>query len=151
MATWREFAHASPEIAEAGKRLMHQFGVAQAFLATIRADGGPRLHPVCPVLTYAGLYVFVMPTSPKRSDLLRDGRFALHTHQPPEGDEEFYWTRGSRLIADPDARTQIAGAATHPVQDDEVLFELLPDRALHTTWENWPTPEMRPIHTTWRG
>ena len=30
MATWREFAHASPEIAEAGKRLMHQFGVAQA-------------------------------------------------------------------------------------------------------------------------
>lgn len=151
MATWREFAQASPEIAEPGKRLMYQYGVAQAFLATIRADGSPRLHPVCPVLTDDGLYVFVMPTSPKRADLRRDGRFALHTHMPPEGDEEFYCSGGSRCIEEPDARAQIAGAATHHVQPDEVLFELLPDRALHTTWENWPTSESRPVHAVWRA
>jgi hypothetical protein len=47
MLTWAEFAHARPELAEAGRRLLYQFGVGLGFLATVRADGGPRLHPMC--------------------------------------------------------------------------------------------------------
>lgn len=51
MVTWREFAAAAPDLAEAGRALLTQFGVGLAFLATVRRDGAPRLHPVCPVLS----------------------------------------------------------------------------------------------------
>jgi hypothetical protein len=37
-----------------------------------------------------------------------------------------------------------ATAAKHHVQLSEVLFELMLERALATTWENWGTPDIRP-------
>jgi hypothetical protein len=46
--SWAEFAHARPDLGDADRRLLYQFGVGLAFLATVRADGGPRLHPMCP-------------------------------------------------------------------------------------------------------
>ena len=51
MVTWKEFAEADPKLAEIGAGLIFQFGVGLAFLATIRKDGGPCLHPFCPVLS----------------------------------------------------------------------------------------------------
>jgi hypothetical protein len=37
------------------------------------------------------LFVLITPTSPKRHDLLRDGRYALQTFpQPKAGSDEFY-------------------------------------------------------------
>ena len=55
MASWAEFEMAAPELSDEGKRLFYQFGVGLGFLATIREDGGPRLHPVCPVIAADGL------------------------------------------------------------------------------------------------
>jgi hypothetical protein len=74
MVTWKEFAVAAPELARAGRALIHQFQVGLAFLATVRKDGGPRLHPVCPVFSEDRLFVLITAESPKRRDLLRDGR-----------------------------------------------------------------------------
>ena len=37
MLTWPEFAHALPDLAEAGRRLLYQFGVGLGFLAAIRS------------------------------------------------------------------------------------------------------------------
>lgn len=54
-------ADSNPSLAELGEGLLFQFGVGLAFLATIRKDGAPRLHPVCPVLSNEGLYVLVIP------------------------------------------------------------------------------------------
>jgi len=71
MATWNEFAQAAPAMAQAGEGQIFQYGVGLAFLATVRSDGGPRLHPVCPVLSQARLYVLILPDSPKRLDLER--------------------------------------------------------------------------------
>jgi hypothetical protein len=48
MVTWHEFVVAEPELAEAGRSLLFQFGVGLAFLATVRKDGAPRLHPRAP-------------------------------------------------------------------------------------------------------
>lgn len=45
MATWHEFAQAAPDLAQAGQEQIFQYGVGLAFLATVRSDGGPRLHP----------------------------------------------------------------------------------------------------------
>ena len=77
MASWIEFKQQVPEMAEGARQLFYQYGVGLGFLATIRPDGGPRLHPICPIITDQGLYAFIVP-SPKRRDLDRDGRFALH-------------------------------------------------------------------------
>ena len=89
MVTWAEFAAADPKRAETGRSLLFQFNVGLAFLATVRKDGAPRLHPVCPVLSNDRLYVLITPDSPKKRDLVRDGRYALQTFpQPKPGSDE---------------------------------------------------------------
>jgi hypothetical protein len=140
---WTEFAHAAPQIAAEGERLLQQFGIGLAFIATTRKDGGPRLHPCCPQLADGRLYVFVTGPSPKRFDLERDGRHALHTF-PPADDDEFYCTGRARSIGDASVRAAIAQRAKHDVRDDEVLFELSIERALFTTWINPRQPDTRP-------
>jgi hypothetical protein len=91
MLTWRQFSEAAPELARMGGGLLYEFGLGLGFLATVRVDGGPRVHPICPILTTDGLYAFVLP-GPKLDDLRRDPRFALHseTFPPPRQDDAFY-------------------------------------------------------------
>src|SRR5262245_4917785 len=115
MVTWREFAAAAPGLARTGRELLMQFGVGLAFLATMRRDGGPRLHPVCPVLSGERLFVLITPASPKRWDLQRDGRYALQTFpQPKAGSDEFYVTGRARLVEDEAARAvNLAGRQAH--------------------------------------
>lgn len=150
MLTWREFADTRPEMAQAGHDLLYQFGIGLAFLATVRKDGGPRLHPVCPLIHNGRLFVFVLGNSPKRYDLTRDGRYALHTFPPKDTDDEFYRTGSATTVSDAAIRETVAAQAQHDVRDDEVLFELRLERALTTTWVNPRQPDTRPMHTKWR-
>lgn len=94
MVSWGDFAAARPDLAQAARELLYQHGVGLAFLATVRRDGGPRLHPMCPLLAGPGMYAFIIP-SPKQEDLLRDGRYAMHS-----------------LPADPDEGARRPGATT---------------------------------------
>ena len=151
MVTWKEFALSAPDLAEIGKRLLYQYKVGYAFLATIRKDGGPRIHPVCPTIGQDRLYIFIEPESPKYPDLLRDGRFALHTFAPEEGDEEFYCTGRAEPVSDPTIRAGVIATYHRRPRDVEVLFELKLEHVLHTYWENWPNPGMRAIRTKWHA
>lgn len=148
---WSEFTHAEPELAAIGERLLFQFGPGLAFLGSVRGDGGPRMHPVCPVLAAGGLYLFVVPTSPKAADLRRDPRIALHAFPSPHEDEEFYITGRACQIDDATVRASATAAAKHSIRDTDLLFELRLATALHTTWENWATPQTRPHHVVWRA
>jgi hypothetical protein len=151
MVPWHEFVAAAPELAATGAGLLFQFGVGLAFLATIRKDGGPRLHPVCPVLSQGRLYVLILPTSPKQQDLLRDGRYALQTFPQPKPDSaEFYLTGRADLIEAPSLRRAVLHDAKHAAHASERLFELKVERVMYTTWEGWGTPDLRPIHRKWR-
>jgi hypothetical protein len=96
------------------------------------------------------LYVFITGASPKRQDLDRDGRFALHSFPPAENDDEFFCAGPAHEVRDAAIRRVVAAKAKHNVRDDEVLFELRLDRALYTTWENPRQPNTYPIHTKWR-
>jgi hypothetical protein len=152
MVTWNEFAAAAPELAQAGRSLLNQFGVGLAFLATVREDGAPRLHPVCPVLSNDRLFVLITLTSPKRHDLLQDGRYALQTFpQPKPGSDEFYLAGKALLVDDPATRAAVLQDAKHMADESETLFELWVDRAMHTRWENVLKPGMRSVHQTWRA
>ncbi|MET0415816.1 MAG: pyridoxamine 5'-phosphate oxidase, partial [Actinoplanes sp.] len=46
MASWSDFAAAEPVLAAGIRALLQQYGPGMGYLATVRADGGPRLHPV---------------------------------------------------------------------------------------------------------
>lgn len=157
MATWGEFKKERPDLAEHGHRLFKKHGIGLGFIATVRKDGGPRIHPCCPALADEQLYVFVVERSPKVHDLVRDGRYALHAF-PADEDEEFYITGRAERRDDDETRylaAQAAAIGSHKVGDhfeppkDEVLFALSIERALHTTWENWAKPGTRPIYTKW--
>ena len=154
MATWSEFEHARPEMAAAGRKLLYQFGIGLGYLATVRKDGGPRLHPFCPILTDGGLYGLIA-ASPKQRDLLRDGRYAIHTFPSPDRDDEFYLT--GRAIRRDDAElthtVRAAFLATGGTStNDEMLFEFDIEHVLLDTYkkrgepDNWP-----PIYTKWHA
>ena len=152
MVTWTKFAAAAPELAQAGRSQLSQFGVGLAFLATVRTDGAPRVHPGCPLLSDDRLFVIIEPTSPKRHDLLRDGRYALQTFpQPKPGSDEFYLAGKALLVDDPATRAAVFRDAKHMADESETLFELLIDRVMHTRWENVLTPQMRSVHQKWRA
>ncbi len=81
MATWAEFANAEPGLAAFGRERMDGRIVYQA---TLRLDGGPRVHPVSPWVGAGLLCVSFRDTSPKLREVGRDPRYALHTAQPWE-------------------------------------------------------------------
>ena len=159
MFTWGEFTGARPDLAATGGRLLYEAGrIGLGFLATTRADGGPRVHPICPLLTDDGLYAFIVP-GPKRDDLHRDARFALHseTFPPPHLDDAFYVTGVAILIDDPALYTSLKQqflderdlAEPWPEFDTQELFEFKIDRCLLTlTAAECDFPAG---HTSWRG
>jgi Pyridoxamine 5'-phosphate oxidase len=153
--SWPEFGHREPELAAACRALMYQFGVGLAFLATIRADGGPRVHPVCPIIADDGLYAFVIP-SPKRADLHRDPRFAMHSFPADENEDAFSLTGRALPVADVGVRDAIGQqlvrerslAAPPPGLDEQELFEFRLDRCLHTLSKGHG--DLHPAFTRWR-
>jgi hypothetical protein len=74
--SWKDFEEANPELAAFG---LERFKSGVAYLATVRKDGSPRVHPVTPIVGDGYLFVFMEPTSPKGYDLRRDGRYAMHS------------------------------------------------------------------------
>jgi uncharacterized pyridoxamine 5'-phosphate oxidase family protein len=149
MKRWSDFAAERPDMADAGRTLIYQFRVGLGYLATVRKDGGPRVHPVCPVIANGGLYVFIGNHSPKLRDLLRDGRFALHSFPNPQVDDEFT-VRGRAVRVDDATVRQIvydAYTATGAFTSDDTLFELRLERALHAKYG--PRPSWPPAYTRW--
>jgi hypothetical protein len=146
VATWAEFAAASPSLAARGRALLYQFGVPLGYLATVRADGGPRIHPFCPILCGSGVYGLI-GDSPKQRDLARDGRYAVHSFPAPDRDDEFYFAGRATPKSDAAlvAAVRAALTATGATSDGhERLFELELERALLSTYkkrgepDNWP-------------
>jgi hypothetical protein len=148
-ATWGEFAASAPEMTEAGGRLLYQHGPGLGYLATIRRDGGPRVHPVCPHVAHDRLWVFVGHASPKRFDLLRDPRFALHTFPSPEVDDEFVVSGDAVPLTDAALEAAIRADLPFNSEPEDRPFELTIDRALLATYAarpSWP-----PVYTKWRA
>src|SRR5215475_2781606 len=97
--SWDDFSASSPALAAEVRALLEQYGRAFGYLATVRPDGGPRLHPVSPVIAEGGLFCFVIP-SPKRRDLERDGRYALHSYPGDRTPDEAYLAGRARRVSD---------------------------------------------------
>jgi len=129
MASWSDFLAAEPRLASAIRTLLQQYGPGMGYLATVRADGGPRVHPVSPVITDDGLFCFVVD-SPKRRDLERDGRYALHSYPPEDSDDEAYLAGSARPVADRAVVDRLAGELRASPRVDWRLFEFTVDVAM---------------------
>ncbi|MFE9190293.1 pyridoxamine 5'-phosphate oxidase family protein [Micromonospora sp. NPDC007208] len=134
MASWSEFAADEPRLADGIRVLLQQYGPGFGYLATVRADGGPRVHPVSPVISAEGLFCFIID-SPKRRDLERDGRYALHSFPAEESDDEAYVAGRARPVTDPVRVAQLAQSARAEPQVDWRLFEFTVDVAMLTRRE----------------
>lgn len=147
MATWDEFAAAEPELAAAGVRLLFHPGVGFGYLATVRGDGSPQVHPVMPLIADGRLQVFVVPSS-KLDDLRRDGRYALHSSQTADVDDEFCVEGRAEVVDAPERRRSALAAHAAAVGDDHVLVELGIERAL---WAHYASPpSWPPAYRSWR-
>ena len=156
MVSWGKLREVRPDLEEAGRARLYQFGVGLAFLATVRPDGAPRLHPMCPVIDGDELYGLLIP-SPKRDDLHRDGRYAMHSFPTDDNEDAFYLTGTASHVADRAAWDPVAARFLQEREwneppenfDEQELFRFGVETCLLTTTIGHGDP--RPTHTVWRA
>ena len=139
LASWGEFAAASPDLAGAGARHLDRAEGA-AFLATVRGSASPpRIHPVTVGIADGGLYVFVLDSA-KRTDLVEDGRYALHAPQDKQAPDEFSIRGRAREIPPGELRAHVAAGWFFEVDDTYWLFELQVQSAIlgRRAADEWP-------------
>jgi len=146
MATWGEFEQAYPEFAS---RVHAMFDSGRhKTLATLRADGAPRISGIECEFVDGELRFGSMTGARKGADLARDPRFALHgpTVHPEEGRER-EWPGEAKIAGrataldatQPDDAAQPDGVQF--VADiTEVVITRLDDEATMLVVESW-TPD----------
>jgi hypothetical protein len=112
MTAWKDIEEAEPEFA-ARVRVLFDAGRHKT-IATLRADGSPRISGIECELVDGELTFGSMTGSRKGADLARDPRFALHgpTSHPGEG-KDSEWTGEAKIAG----RAQSAGAVTAEGED----------------------------------
>jgi nitroimidazol reductase NimA-like FMN-containing flavoprotein (pyridoxamine 5'-phosphate oxidase superfamily) len=158
MPTWKQFAKERPDLAASGRRLLYAHGIGLGFLATVRPDGGPRVHPICPVFTDDDLYAFITP-GPKLNDLRRDGRYALcsETCPPPNYDDNVYITGQAIELDDRELWDKISAQTLAernmtdpwPEFDNQGLFQLTLETCLVTL--TLPGEVLPAGHSVWKA
>ena len=149
METWDGFARAEPEIAAKGIALLDQRGDGEGLLATVAADGTPRIHPLNVGVRDGRLLVFVQGHSAKARDLESNPHYALHAHVDPDRPHEFLVRGQARLVTDATVRRAAADNWYFTVADTYPLYELLVDHVLlgeRDSATDWP-----PRYRSWRG
>lgn len=141
MPDWKTFETQAPALAAFGRK---RFAGGVGYLATIRADGGPRVHPVTPIVGER-LFLFMEPTSPKGKDLQRDPRYTLHcaVEDSSGGQGEFYVRGRARLTDDPADREEAVAAASYKPQDRYILFVLTVEFAFMNVYDADGDPQPR--------
>lgn len=119
MTTWKDFEQAEPEFAE---RVCALFDAGRhKTIATLRADGSPRISGIESEFVDGELQFGSMTGARKGADLMRDPRFALHgpTFHPEEG-RESEWPGEAKIAG----RAVPAGPIAGENPDDEPQGDL---------------------------
>jgi Pyridoxamine 5'-phosphate oxidase len=148
MTAWRDVEQATPEFAQRVRTLFEAH--KHKTIATLRADGSPRISGIEAAFEDGELIFGSMTNARKGADLRRDPRFALHsaTLDPVEGSEA-QWPGEAKISG----RAIAAGPITEGPDGDsfhadiaEVVHTHLDDRATLLLVEWWtPTHGLRRI------
>lgn len=125
MAGWKDVEEAAPEFAERVRRIFESH--KHKTIATLRADGGPRISGIEAEFAGGELTFGSMPGARKGADLHRDPRFALHSPSvdPPE-DDPAGWEGDAKISG----RAVPAGAVGGDASGE--LFRADIDEVVHT-------------------
>ena len=125
MTTWQDVEQAAPELAGRVRALFE--ARRHHTLATLRADGSPRISGIETSFADGQLTFGSMPGARKGVDLRRDPRFALHsaTVDPVEG-QEARWPGEAKIAG----RAVAAGPTTEGAAGD--LFRVEVAEVVHT-------------------
>jgi nitroimidazol reductase NimA-like FMN-containing flavoprotein (pyridoxamine 5'-phosphate oxidase superfamily) len=101
VASWGEIEAIAPELAGHARALLDAH--VHKTLATVRADGSPRISGIEAKFIDGELWFGSMPDSRKNADLARDPRFALHSGSidPPDWEGDAKVGGVAEEIADP--------------------------------------------------
>lgn len=147
--SWHTLESQAPDIAEFSQVRLHD---KVAYLATIRKDGSPRVHPFTPIIGEGHFFVFMEPTSPKGFDLRRDDRFAVHCSVTDTSGKsgEVSMSGKARFIEDPELRALAVKICPYSPADRYILFELDPEAVTLTEYpdggavrKHWKVDEER--------
>ena len=125
MASWKELEESAPEFAARVRG--HLDARVHKTLATVRADGSPRISGIETFFGDGDLWLGSMPNARKALDLLRDPRFALHSGSvdPPEWDGDAKITGSAHEITDRDRRLAVyQSRGSAPPGAESHLFRL---------------------------
>jgi hypothetical protein len=141
MAVWRDVGQAEPEFAQRVRALFDAH--RHKTIATLRADGSPRISGIEAVFDGGELIFGSMPNARKGADLRRDPRFALHsaTVDPIEGSEA-QWPGEAKISGRAIAAPSIdaSGADRFSAAIEVVVHTHLNEQATLLVVEWW-TPE----------
>lgn len=131
--SWQALETANPTLAAFGQERING---KVCYLATVRKDGSPRVHPVTPMVGSGKLFVFMEPTSPKGHDLRRGSHYALHCSVSDNsgGGGEFIITGRGHFTDDPAQRALATQHASYQPADRYILFELTVESAQSTVY-----------------
>lgn len=142
MASWNEFRTQAPELAETVERLFN--AGRHKTMATVRADGAPRISGVECEFGEVDLTFGSMPGARKLADLRRDPRCALHSPpvDPVEG-KEAEWPGEAKVSGRALPTGSVAGEDGAPqgesfrVEVDSVVLTHLDEKATKLVVEWW--------------
>ena len=148
MISWSQFSTDASALASFGKQRLEG---RIAYLATIRPDGSPRLHPVSAFIANHNLFVYMEPTSPTGHDLRRNARYALHcgVEDNSGGQGEFFIRGKAAEVNDSKTKEEAFEQARrigYNPQERYVLFELRIEEAMATVYE-----EGQPKRDRWKS
>jgi hypothetical protein len=142
MTAWKDVEQAEPEFAARVRRLFD--AGRHKTIATLRADGSPRISGIECEFADGELRFGSMPGARKGADLRRDPRFALHgpTFHPQEG-KEAEWPGeakiAGRAVLPGPAGDESAGETFHADISEVVITHLDPEATMLVI-ESW-TPQ----------
>ena len=124
MASWDEVVAAAPELAQTVQQRFT--GHKHHTMATLRADGSPRISGTEVEFVDGEVQLGSMPDAVKAKDLLRDARVALHTQgEDPPADNPRGWA----------GEAQISGTARAVPAEDHHRFAIDITEVVHTKVE----------------
>lgn len=114
MSSWEEFRAEAPDLADAVRRRFDAHG--HKTMATLRADGSPRISGTEVTFHEGDLCIGSMPDARKGADLRRDPRVAVHSGS----DEPDAWNGDAKvagravLVTDPERQRRFGADAGAP-------------------------------------
>ncbi|WP_345428214.1 pyridoxamine 5'-phosphate oxidase family protein [Pseudonocardia xishanensis] len=141
MASWKQVEEQAPELAARARAILD--ALRHKTIATLRADGSPRISGIEAAFADGELTFGSMTASRKGADLVRDPRFALHSaaYDPPE--DEAQWEGDAKIAGRAVSTGSVDGPGDSPAGDafradvTEVVVTRLNDAADRLVVESW--------------